>query len=160
MDSSLLEESGLPDGRLGRRTTGRGFSVNVNFGGRTNRGREVTDSELVAGAFELSDGVLASVTSGRLAALEKGNARRDGRIADDVVDVVSATGLARTEAGRRKDEVDRAAGGVTTDSVPSSVVFSSVTGTGAAVDGRANRGTAELLLATEDTTELLANPDV
>lgn len=158
MDSSLAEESGLPDGRLGRRTTGRGFSVNVNLGGRTNRGREVTDSELVAGAFELSDGVLASVTSGRLAALEKGNARREGRIADDVVDVVSATGLARTEAGRRKD--DRAAGGVTTDSVPSSVVFSSVTGTGAAVDGRANRGTAELLLTAEDTTELLANPDV
>lgn len=66
-------------GRVGLVTAGLGFSVKVNFGGRTNLGRDVTlesDERELVELLESDDGRLDSVTAGftlRELALENGN---------------------------------------------------------------------------------------
>lgn len=73
--------SPLLAGRVGRVTAGLGFSVKVNFGGRTNLGRDVAPDSDGAALLDVvkSDGVRVdsvTVTAGltlRELALENGN---------------------------------------------------------------------------------------
>jgi len=139
--------SPLLAGRVGLVTAGLGFSVKVNFGGRTNLGRDVAPDSDGTALLELPESEEArvdsvTVTAGftlRELALENGNWRRDGMRGDTKEG--STAGLAGLiGAGRRNEEAVRAVVGETASTLSSVVTSSSIAATVGGVVGRANRG--------------------
>lgn len=140
--------SPLLAGRVGLVTAGLGFSVKVNFGGRTNLGRDVAPDSDGTALLELpeSEGARVdsvTVTAGftlRELALVNGNWRRDGMSGDTKEG--SMAGLAGLiGAGRRnEEEAVRAVVGETASTLSSVVISSSIAATVGGVVGRANRG--------------------
>ena len=149
--------SPLLAGRVGLVTAGLGFSVKVNFGGRTNLGRDVTPDSDGTALLELVESDAArvdsvTVTAGftlRELALENGNCRREGTSGDATEGSIT-TGL--MGAGLLKEEAVRAVVGETVSALSSVVISSSIATVGGVV-GLANRGVA---VDTELTTALLA----